>query len=162
MLNTGAQVARLPICALAWKEDAPVLPLDHLQLWDCFSYDVAVTEYEYLKGIRCSVCLKDRTWVDGTYQYTIDWYGSRYAEDAGEGGHKCAHFIQLDNGLFAALPNNRIFWREPSFITQPLQPGDRPDYLTNSHTWKCERDSKWATEDSDRYFYDLQTVEGKS
>lgn len=42
----GAQIARVPIHALLHKREAPDLPLDHLQLWNCFSYDVAVTEVD--------------------------------------------------------------------------------------------------------------------
>jgi hypothetical protein len=38
--------------------------------------------------------------------FTSDWCESEDAEEAGDGGHKCAHLIALDNGNFAAQPNN--------------------------------------------------------
>ena len=36
---------------------------------------------------------------------------------------------------------------------------DNPDYITNSHNWCCEDGTKWATEDSDKYFYDIKEKE---
>lgn len=158
MNENGAQFARVPISALCWKEEAPNIPLSHLELWDCFSYDVSVHEFSFLKGLRCTAHLKNRERVDGEYLFTVDWCGSRYSEDPGEGGHKNAHVLKLDSGNFAALPNNRIYpWREPSFITRPGDP-PIPDYITNSHTWRCEGASKWASENSPRFFYDVREM----
>ena len=154
-LNNGAQIDMLPISALVHKRDAPDIPLDHLQLWDCFSYDITSIQYEYLRGLRCAVILKDKTWHEGIYEFTLDWYGDAIADDPGEGGHKSAHFIRLNNGLFTAQPNHRCRWYEPSFITKPFP--ERPDYQTNSHTWSCEnRGDKWVTSDDDRQFYEIK------
>jgi hypothetical protein len=161
MTERGAQIARVPINALVSKETAPQIPLDYLELWDNFSYEIAVTKFEFLKGLRCRTVFKDRQWYDGEYMFTLDWCGSETAEDVGEGGHKNAHILRLDNGCFAAQPNNRILWYEPAFITNPYGPGERPDFLTNSHIWKCEGVSKWATEDSPAMFYDIAPVNGK-
>lgn len=83
---------------------------------------------------------------------TFDWCGSAYAEEPGEGGYKTAHLVQLDNGCYALQPNNRMRWWEPSFVTKPFP--ERPDYLTNSHIWRCENKTKWSTEDSQKYSYD--------
>ena len=157
MLDNGAQIARLPITAFVHKQDAPDIPLDYLELWGCFSYDVAVNEFMYLKHMRCAVLLKDRKWYEGEYMFTIDWCNSAYAENSGDGGFKTAHMIKLDNGCFALQPNNRMKWFEPSFITKPFP--DKPDYLTNSHIWLCELKEKWATEDSQAYFYDNKEIE---
>jgi hypothetical protein len=55
--------------------------------------------------------------------------------------------IALDNGNFAAQPNNRIQWFCPAFIT-PFT--DKPDYLTNTGIWKVERETKTTQ----AYFYD--------
>jgi len=125
-----------------------------LELWDAFSYDISVTTYEYLKGLHCHVKLKNGQWFPGLYVVTLDWAGSAYAEDPGEGGHKCGHLLALETGHYAIQPNNRIYWREASFITKPLQTSERPDYLTNNHVWSCETGSKWA-EDSARFFYEV-------
>jgi hypothetical protein len=158
MTDRGAQVDRIPLHALCWKPDAPAQPLDVLELWDCFSYDIAVHEFAYLRGLRCRTILKDRRWYAGEYLMTFDWAKSAYAEDAGEGGHKTGVLIRLDNGNFALQPNNRILWYEPSFITRPYAEGERPDYRTNTRNWACEGMAKWHTEDGPAFFYDL-TVE---
>jgi hypothetical protein len=156
MLNNGSQVARLPISAFCWKEVEPQ-SLEVLQLWDCFSYDLTCVEYDYLKGLRVSAFLKDKNWYDGEYGFTLDWYGSPTAENPGEGGFKTAHIIKLDNGNFAAQPNNRLCWYEPSFIVNPYKELEsKPSYKVNTHVWKCEGQSKWYTEDSDKYFYDIE------
>jgi hypothetical protein len=153
MTENGAQIARLPISAFCHKTDAPAdLPLEVLELWDCFSYDVSVIAFEFLRGLRCKTILRNGEWYAGQYMFTVDWCGSAYAEEPGEGGHKNAHVLQLDNGCYAAQPNNRIIWSEPSFITNPLR--GNPGYKTNSHVWSCEnKGRKWTTSDDDDFFY---------
>lgn len=147
MTENGAVIWRLPIHSLCHLADAPTQPLDWLQFWDCFSYDVTCTTFERLADSRVRVQLRDGSWEGGQYLFTLDWYGSPDAEEAGDGGHKCAHFIALDNGNFAAQPNNRIQWFCPAFIT-PFQ--QKPDYVTNTRVWKVERE----TETTDGFFYD--------
>lgn len=152
MLENGAQVARLPISAFCW-EPCDEQPLEVLELWDCLSYDIACIEYDYLKSVKLTAILKDKQHYEGEYMFTLDWYGSKFAEEPGETGFKTAHIIKLNNGNFAAQPNNRICWHEPSFITRPFIDGERPDYLVNTHVWKCEGKTRWSTEDSNEYFY---------
>lgn len=154
MTSFGAQFARLPISAFCWKEAAPEQPLDHLELWNNFSYSVEAHEYEFLSELRCSVLLKDKEWYPGTYMFTLSWYGNAYSERAGDTGFKRAHIIKLDNGNFAAQPNNRIKWFEPSFVTEPFP--EKPDFKTNSRIWNVEQGDKWVTENNDRFFYKVQ------
>ena len=156
LTERGAQIARVPLSALVWKENAPQIPLDYLELWDCFSYRVSVHTFGFLDGLRCRTVLKDGQWHEGVYMFTVDWCDSALAESAGEIGHKNAHFIRLDNGCFAAQPNNRMLWYEASFITNPYAAGERPDFILNTHLWKCEGKSKWVTEHSDRMFYEVE------
>jgi hypothetical protein len=84
------------------KTDAPIVPLNWLQFWDCFSYEMSCTVFERLHECRVRVQLKDQSWVGGQYMFTLDWHGHEDAEEAGDGGHKCAHMIALDDGNFAA------------------------------------------------------------
>lgn len=79
--------------------------------------------------------------------FTLDWYGHEDAVEAGDGGHKCAHLIALDDGNFAAQPNNRVQWFCPAFVT-PFK--EKPDYITNTAVWKVERE----TETTSGFFYD--------
>jgi hypothetical protein len=71
--------------------------------------------------------------------FTLDWYGHEDSEEAGDGGPKCAPVIALDNGNFAAQPNNRIQWFDPAFIT-PF--GEKPDCVTNTRVWRVERETE--------------------
>lgn len=141
--EVGAVIWRLPISALVMKKDAPDLPLDHLQLWDCFSPHVTVTEFDHLVGRYCQAILKDGSKHEGNLLFTVDWYGNEYAEGVGESGHKSAHIIALKNGCLCALPNNRILWADPGVIDKPFS--TRPDYKTNTHIFSVEGLNKWSS-----------------
>lgn len=154
----GAVIWRLPISALVLDARAPELPLDHLQLWDCFSPHVTVTEFPHLLGRRCQVTLKDKKKYEGRSLFTVDWHGNDYANGAGEGGHKCAQIIALDNGCLAAQPNNRILWADPATIERPF--ARRPDYLTNTRAFSVEGTTKWVT--GPGMFYDAKQVKGRA
>lgn len=150
----GACVYRLPISAFVHDQSAPEIPLDWLQLWDCFGSEITCISYDALNSLRVDVLLKDKAWYPGTYQFTLDWHGTALADNPGDEGHKCGHVIALSNGCYAIQPNNRIRWYEPSFVTKPFP--EKPDIETNNIVWQCEnKGPKWATEDTVRYFYDL-------
>jgi hypothetical protein len=151
LTENGAVIWRLPLHAFCHKPEAPLLPLDWLQFWDCFSYQMTCQVFERLQDCRVRVQLKDGSWEGGQYLFTFDWYGHEDAEEAGDGGHKCAHLIALDNGNFAAQPNNRLQWFCPAFVT-PFT--TKPDYQTNTSIWKVERETETTAE----YFYDPKDV----
>lgn len=158
LLDDGACIGRLPIHALAMKVDAPPTLLDDpglLQLWDCFSYHATVTEWDWLSEMRCRVTLPDKGVHGGKYLFTVDYYGSTTAEDAGDSGWKCHHVIELDNGWLCAQPNNRVCWFEPSAVT-PFGAGETPDYLIMPRTWKTEDRTKWRTDETNRMFYGVE------
>jgi len=67
---------------------------------------------------------------------------------------KSHHIILLDNGQIVLQPNNRIKWSEPSFVTKPFP--DKPDFLVNKDWFNYEGHEKWATENSERMFYDTE------
>jgi hypothetical protein len=149
LTENGAIIWRVPIHALCHKKDAPIQRLDFLEFWDCYSYDIVCNAFDRLKECRCRVLMKDRQWIGGQYMFTLDWHSGEDAEEAGDGGHKCAHVIALDNGNFAAQSNNRIQWFDPSYIT-PFK--EKPDWLTNTRCWSVERE----TETSSGYWYDAE------
>ena len=154
LTSFGAMFDRLPISAFVHDKNAPDTPLSWLCMWDNFSYNVEAREWGNIRKLRVGVTMKDRAIWSGTYMFTLSWWGSKLAEDPGEGGFKRGHVIACDNGTYVIQPGNRIRWFEPSFITEPFP--KKPDFLTNSHTWKSEWGRKWATENSDAFFYDTQ------
>jgi hypothetical protein len=158
MTDEGAVRSRVPIHMLAWKEDAPKKPLDHLQLWDCFGYEVTVTPYDYLLQSRVSAIFKDGSKEWGNYLMTFDWYSNPYSEEPTQ--YKAAHLIKLDDGNFTLQPNNRLMWRDMSFVTRPFP--QKPDWKIDNKDWFCEGVSdKWLMnkEDEEIYYYNIHEEE---
>ncbi len=154
LTSFGAMFDRLPISAFVHDKKAPKTPLSWLCMWDCFSYQIEAREWTNIRKLRVDVMMKDKALWPGEYMFTLSWWGSKLAEDPGEGGFKRGHVIKCDNGCFTIQPGNRLRWYEPSFIVEPFP--DKPDYLTNNQTWKGEIGGKWATSNDDRFFYDIR------
>ena len=73
LTDYGALFDKLPLSAFVWKEDYDKdnqLPLDVLELWDCFDYNITVVEKPILG--RCSFFGKDKKMHPGEYEFTID------------------------------------------------------------------------------------------
>ena len=66
--------------------------------------------------------------------------------------HKCAHIIALDDGNFAAQPNNRCIWDIPSFTVKD----ETPDWKVQTSEWNVEDSRAWRTEDTDKFFYEIE------
>jgi len=149
-LNNGASIARVPIHALVHDcggtmrpDEAPPrekYPLDWLQLWDNFGVNVCAHSFDYLSESRAKVFLKKKTWLEGDYMFTIDWFDNGYSDAPDQ--HKNAHVVQLDNGLYSAQANNRILFDDVSFVEdRTIWDGEeRPDYETNTLYWWSERE----------------------
>jgi len=158
MSDEGAVRSRVPVHMLAWKEDAPKKPLDHLQLWDCFGYEVTNTVYNYLTQSRVKVTFKDKTQEWGYYLMTFDWHSNPYSEEPTQ--YKAAHLLKLDDGNFTLQPNNRLEWKDMSFVTRPFP--SQPDWKVDNKDWMCESISdKWVMnkEDEEIYYYRLDKAQ---
>lgn len=150
LLNNGAQIGRLPPSAITTKKYSVERPTHHLQLWNCFSYEVSVIEYDFIQGMRASLALRSGEIVGGSYLFTIDWHGTQDAEDVGDIGWKCGHVIELDDGNIAIQPNNRIRWADASFVD--LSASWPPDYKTIDYTMRCEQHGRWQITTDDMFF----------
>ena len=100
---------------------------------------------------------KDKKWHNGKYLFTIDFahpepniLDTDHSEIPHE--HKCAHIIALDDGNFAAQPNNRCIWDLPSFTVKD----NIPDWKVQTNEWNVEDTGKWKTEDTDNFFYEIE------
>jgi hypothetical protein len=149
----GALYDKLPLSAFVWKTDHGDLPLDTLQLWDCFDYSITVIRKPILS--RCEFFGKDRNMHAGEYMFTIDTCHSEsstlntnFSEEDPE--HKTFNIIKLDNGQFAAQPNNRVIWRDSSLITENLK---RPDFKVCTQNYKVETTPKWSFGHTDEWQY---------
>ena len=162
VMENGAIFYRLPISAFIQRgfdvKKVPRMRLDELELWNCFSYYPAITTYDILGGQSGKFIGKDKHWYHGSYLFTIDWshpesniVDTDHSEIPHE--HKCAHILALENGNYAAQPNNRLIWNIPSFTVKDEVP---TDWKVQTSDWTVENSRRWRTEDSDKYFYNIE------
>jgi hypothetical protein len=165
LLPNGAVYYRLPISAFFQKRfsrsEVPDMSVDELQLWNCFSYWPSVHVFDFLAGVDGKYRGKDKNFYPGNYLFTVDWahpepniLDVEHSQIPQE--HKCAHILALDNGNYAAQPNNRILWHINNYTTE----SDWPDYKVQNTVWDCES-SDWITEDTDNMFYEIEPKEDK-
>jgi len=154
LTDDGLVRSRVPIHMLCHKQTAPQIPLDYLQLWDCFSVNCTVVVYDYLKASRMQTVLKDGQKLWGDYMMSFDWYGNPYSDEPTQ--YKSLHLIRLDNGCYTLQPNNRIYWKHMSFVTNPFPAN--PDFKVDDKVFRCEAASdRWLIEgDDDSYYYNLK------
>ena len=162
VMENGAVFYRLPISAFIQRgfdvQEVPRPRLAELELWNCFSYYPAITTYDILASQSGKYYGKDKKWHSGAYLFTVDWahpesniVDTDHSEIPHE--HKCAHILALDDGNYAAQPNNRLIWNIPSFTVKEEIPFD---WKVQTSEWNVENSGKWKTEDSDKFFYDIE------
>jgi hypothetical protein len=161
LTNYGACYDKLPISAYVWKTDVnenELLPLDFLEIWDAFSYNITVIKKELLFGMDAKVYMKDKKFYNGVYMFTIDSCHSEpnelnttLSETPNE--HKSFNIIKLDNGQFAAQPNNRVLFYDQSLTPSGLR---IPDFKVSTKEFYCEDSTKWSVGDEDNFFYDIK------
>jgi len=161
IMENGAVFYRLPISAFIQRgfdvKEVPKPRLDELELWNCFSYYPAVTNFDLLDRQHGKFIGKDKKWHKGSYLFTVDWahpesniVDTDHSEIPHE--HKCAHILALNDGNYAAQPNNRIIWSIPSFTVKD----EIPDWKVQTSEWNVEDSGKWKTEDTDNFFYEIE------
>ena len=160
LTNYGALYDKLPISAYVWKTDIDInnfLPLDYLEIWDSFSYNISVIEKSTLSKLDVNVFMKDKKFYKGEYIFTIDSCHSEpneinvsLSETPNE--HKSFNIIKLENGQFAAQPNNRILFSDQSLTKPGL---NKPDFKVSTNEFVCEKGNKWTAEENN-FFYNIE------
>lgn len=156
----GALYDKLPLHAYVSRcerlEPEKFLSLDTLQIWDCFSYDIAVIQKAFLRNLSCKFYAKDKKMYGGDYLFTVDnaspdlnTLDTGYSECPED--HKSFNFIQLDNGQYAAQPNNRCLFFDAASNPRELK---FPDFKVCTKKYVCETNPKWALGDSDLVTYE--------
>jgi hypothetical protein len=134
MLDNGALVQHLPVSAITFtNQPDKTYPLDYLQVWSCYGWEFTTHEYDFLSEMPVWAYLKNGVWESGRYLFTAAPYGDMYSMTPDQ--HKHFNFVQLDCGLLASLPGNRMMVWDSSFVDRPTE---RPKYLTNTHVWHVE------------------------
>ena len=154
----GALYDKIPLHGYCWKEVEDEMPLDYLQICNCMSYDITVLKKAVIENLSCSFLAKDKQMVKGQYMFTVDSASPdynvldiSYAEDTED--HKSFNFIKCDNGQFAAQPNNRTIFFEPS--SNPVQL-KHPDFRVATKMWSVETDAKWSLGDTNTVMYEKE------
>jgi hypothetical protein len=152
MTDYGMLRSRVPISEIYIKEPTKDIPFHFKQLWDCFSENVTVTQYDFLNENKCQVVLKDKTLIWAKYLFTVDWYNNPYSNEPSD--YKCGHILISDEGYLLCMPNNRIYWKDSNWITKkfPIEP---KEIKVDKELPSVENQSeKWISEDTDSFYYD--------
>lgn len=159
LTDSGMLRSRVPISEIYTKIPNNDIPFYYKQLWDCFSENVSVIEYDFLAYHRAQIVLRDGTKVWGTYILTIDWYRNPYSNEPSD--YKCGHLFQSDDGYLMCMPNNRIFWKDSNWVTKKL-PDDLKQFKVDTDFYSVENKSdRWVVEDTDSFYYDIDVNHGE-
>ena len=153
LTDSGMLRSRVPLSEIYTKIPTKDIPYNYKQLWDCFSENVSIIEYDFLAFHRCQVVLRDSTKVWATYIFTIDWYNNPYSDEPSD--YKCGHVLESDDGYLLCMPNNRIFWKDSNWVTKQL-PEDLKQFKVDTNLDSVENQSdKWVVEDTNSFYYDI-------
>ena len=161
---------KLPVSALLlWESDSPKepkapepdLPLEELQFWNCFSYDITVIEKNLVHTMGWELRTKTHGMIQGEYLFTIDSYSGdqqhadiTFAETPDE--HKSFNVVALPNGQIAMYPNNRCRLIDPSLSPEDIK---QPDFLVSTREFQVEYpQAKWGRlGESEEYYWETKT-----
>lgn len=154
MTDNGMLRSRIPLSEIYFKIPVNDIPFNFKQLWDCFSNNVTVTEFDFLNSHRCQVALRHGSKVWATYMFTVDWFDNPYSDEPSD--YKCGHILRADDGYLLCQPNNRIYWRDSNWVTKPL-PTDLKQFKVDIELPSVENLSdRWVTEDGNSFYYDIK------
>jgi len=158
--NYGALYDKLPLHAYVSRKEnldpKQFLSLDTLQIWDCFSYDFTVIQKAFLRNLSCKFYAKDKKFYQGNYLFTVDHSApdfsiidTSYAEWPED--HKSFNFIELENGQYAAQPNNRCLFLDAASNPKELK---FPDFNVCTKKYVVETNPKWFLGDTNTVMYE--------
>jgi hypothetical protein len=156
LADNGAMRSRVPISEVYTKvPTTPDIPFHYHQLWDMFSENAHVVTYDFLKYHKCQITLKDRTYIEATYMFTIDWFDNSYSDEPQD--YKCGHLLAGDDGRLYLMPNNRLLWRDSNWVTnKDIQKLSKWKVDTSFLSVEVMGD-RWVSADTDCFFYDIDT-----
>ena len=156
MTDNGMVRSRVPLSEIYTKIPTNDIPFNFKQLWDCFSENVSVVEYNFLAFHRAQVILRDGSKVWGTYLFTVDWQNNPYSDEPTD--YKCGHVLVADDGYLLCMPNNRIYWKDSNWITKNF-PIDPKSIKVDTELLSVESVSdRWVSEDTDSFYYDIKEI----
>ena len=115
MTDDGMVRNRVPLSEIFLKEPTNDIPYHFKQLWDCFSENVTVIEYDFLKYHKAQIVLRDGSKSWGTYMFTVDWYDNPFSDEPSDYWSSTASDrVKGDIGYI----NERLFERHSKAIQE--------------------------------------------
>ena len=109
-------------------------------------------------GNQCKYLSPNKKWYKGWYMFTIDNANSTnlernvtYSEVPSQ--HKSFNILKLENGYFAAQPNNRVIFYDKAYTPSELK---FPDFKVSTIEYSVEGEQKWTAGDDENFFYELK------
>ncbi len=106
VLDDGSLFSYIPLHALSQTPKTPSKPLglEDLVYKNCPGEDIVVTTYPALANLQAYFKKKNQ-WHSGRYITSIDWPAE----------NEQFHFIALENGQYAALPNHKVLFGDQRY-----------------------------------------------
>lgn len=153
----GALYDKLPISAFVSSPETPDpdLPLNDLQFWNAMDYGVTAIYKHFIGSMDFEVFTRSHQIIKGTYMFTIDNYHIHtdevdYSTAEVPEEHKSFNVIELENGQYAAYPNNRMRVYDNSLT--PPKP-KMPDFKVSTEFYQVESGYEYRLGDVDDYFW---------
>ena len=159
----GALFDKLPISAFVSepKKPTPDLALHNLQFWNCMDYGVTAIYKQFIGSMDFEVFTRDHDILKATYLFTLDNYHPAadeidYSTSEVPEEHKSFNVLELENGQFAAYPNNRMRVYDNSLT--PPNP-KMPDFKVSTEYYQVENGFSYRLGDTDEYFWKTKNVD---
>lgn len=153
----GALYDKLPISAFVSSPEIPDpdLPLNDLQFWNAMDYGVTAVYKHFIGSMDFEVFTRSHQIIKGTYMFTVDNYHIHadevdYSTAEVPEEHKSFNVIELENGQYAAYPNNRMRVYDNSLT--PPKP-KMPDFKVSTEFYQVESGYEYRLGDVDDYFW---------
>jgi len=148
---------KLPISAFVSQPNKPDpdLPLQDLQFWNAMDYGVTAIYKQFIGSMDFEILTRSHKVMHGTYLFTLDNYHESadeidYSTSEIPEEHKSFNILELDNGQYAAYPNNRIRVYDNSLT--PKQPKN-PDFKVSTQFYQVENGYSYRLGDTDEYYW---------
>jgi len=148
---------KLPISAFVSEPNKPDpdLPLQDLQFWNAMDYGVTAIYKQFIGSMDFEILTRSHKVMHGTYLFTLDNYHESadeidYSTSEIPEEHKSFNILELDNGQYAAYPNNRMRVYDNSLT--PKQPKN-PDFKVSTQFYQVENGYSYRLGDTDEYYW---------
>ena len=153
----GALYDKLPISAFVSepKTPDPDLPLQDLQFWNAMDYGITAVCKQFIGSMDYEVFTRSHQLLKGTYCFTLDNYHAQvdtidYSTAETPDEHKSFNVLELENGQYAAYPNNRMRVYDNSLTPQEPK---TPDFKVSTVEYQVENGYDYRLGDTDEYFW---------